>query len=127
VRTIIYGCTCLTALCQCRQPNEFTEKQYILASGDSVYVRELKISIHNKGCSMHWISEKDKPSYETAYCDLDVRHGNEQVQYLNNNEPVYAGEAEVTIGKINPWGTPKDSLPACNCNVTVKKVAGTHR
>jgi hypothetical protein len=127
MRAILFGTICLLTFSGCQEPVQFTEKDYVLTSGDSLYVSELKITIHNKGCGTKWISEKDRSAYEVPYCSLEIRQDNEQVQYLNNNEPVYAGEAEVRIGKINPWGRPQDSLPAYSCMVMVKKVAGTHR
>lgn len=116
---------CVTILCCVQAP--FTEKRLIIASGETVRIDELKISITNKGCGRKWMSEKDKPSYEVPYCELEVKYRDSLLHFSGGWGPFFAGAAEIRIDKMNPWGREEDSIPAYGCRVIINKAQDTHR
>lgn len=103
------------------QPKEFTEKKSVIASGKTVRIKELGISITNKGCGRKWIAENGKPESEIPYCELIIKHGDSSLFTSAAFAPLYIGEAQVRMDKINPWGREEDSVPAGGCRVVVRR------
>jgi hypothetical protein len=105
------------------QPKEFTKKKLVIASKETLKVKQLDLSITNNGCGRKWIVEGDKPGYETPYCDLVIKNKDSIIHAGSNFDPVYIGNIEITLDKINPWGREEDSVPPGGCRIWVRKVA----
>ena len=118
---------CSVLLTACSAPAGFTERRLVIASGETVRVNELKISITNKGCGRKWIVEDGKVAHEVPYCDLEVRYRDSTQHFSTGWGPFYAGAAEIRIDKMNPWGREEDSIPPYGCRVIINKAADTHR
>ena len=106
------------------QPKPFTEKTIIIAAKQTVKVPELNLSITNNGCGRKWIVEGDNPAYEKPFCGLVIQQKDSTVTGGGDFKPLYIGNVEITIDKMNPWGREEDSVPAGGCRVLVKKVEG---
>lgn len=105
------GCT--------HQPKEFSDQKLVIASNETVKIRELDLSITNNGCGRQWESGEEKP-----YCELVIQRKDATVRAGTNFKPVYIGNIEITIDKMNPWRREEDSVPAGGCRVWVRKVKG---
>ena len=116
-------CFFITVGCS-SQPKPFTERKIIIASKETVKVPELNLSITNNGCGRKWLSEEDKPSYERPYCDLIIKQKDSTITGGGDFKPIYVGNVEITIEKMNPWGVVEDSVPPGGCRVLVRKVEG---
>ncbi len=119
----IAACFFITAGCS-SQPKEFTDKKLIIASKETVKVKELDLSITNNGCGRKWLSEGDKPAYERAYCDLLIKLKDSTIYAGGDFKPVYIGNIEITVDRMNPWGVTEDSVPPGGCRVWLRKVEG---
>ncbi len=105
-------------------PKPFTERKIVIARNETVKVPELNLSITNNGCGRKWISEGDKPSYERPFCGLVVKLKDSTVTGGGNFKPIYIGNVQISIEKMNPWGVAEDSVPPGGCRVLVRKVEG---
>lgn len=64
----IAACFFITAGCNSQLQKEFTEKKLVIASQQTVTVKELGLSITNNGCGREWIGGAERP-----YCDLVIK------------------------------------------------------
>ena len=117
------ACFLLIAGCS-SQPKPFTEKKIVIASKETVKVPELNLSITNNGCGRKWISEDDKPSFERPYCDLLIKRKDSTISAGGDFKPVFIGNIEITLDRINPWGREEDSVPPGGCRVWIRKLDG---
>ena len=120
---VITACFFIAAGCS-SQSKPFTERKIVIASQQTVKVPELNLSITNNGCGRKWLSEQDKPSYERPYCDLIIKQKDSTITGGGDFEPIYIGNVEITIDKMNPWGREEDSVPPGGCRVLVRKIVG---
>ena len=118
---VITACFFIAAGCS-SQSKPFTERKIVIASQQTVKVPELNLSITNNGCGRKWLSEKDKPSYERPYCDLIIKQKDSTVTGWGDFKPIYIGNVEISIEKMNLWGVFEDSVPPGGCRVLVRKI-----
>ena len=108
----------MTAGCS-SQPKEFTDKKLVIPSKQTVKIKELDLSITNNGCGRQWESGAERP-----YCDLVIKRNDSTLHAGGDFKPVYIGNIEITIDKINPWGKEEDSIPPGGCRVWIRKLEG---
>jgi hypothetical protein len=120
---VITACFFITTGCSSK-PKEFTEKELVIASKQTIKVRELDLSITNNGCGRQWIVEEGKPAAERPYCDLVINRKGSTIHAGSDFKPVYIGNIEIVIDKMNPWGREEDSVPPGGCRVWVRRLAG---
>ncbi len=105
----------------------FEDQRLIIPVNKTIRVKGADLSITNKGCGRKWMATEGKPAYEQPYCSLELRYNGKTSLFSEGYGPFYAGEMEVRIEKMNPWGGEEDSIPPGGCRVLVRKVPGTHR
>ncbi len=120
----ILACFFTVAGCSSQPQKEFTKKKLVIASKETVKVNELNLSITNNGCGREWFSEKGKPAYEKAFCDLIIKWKDSTIHAGDSYKSVYFGNIEVKLDKMNPWGREEDSVPPGGCRVWVRKLSG---
>ena len=54
----------------CSTTKEFTDREIIVESNQTVAIKELDLKITNKGCGRDWVSDDIGQSYEKPVCDL---------------------------------------------------------
>lgn len=109
---------CLFVVAGCNRPTKpFSEKKLIIATNQTVKIKELDLSITNNGCGRQWESGSERP-----YCELIIKHKESTINAGNSFEPVHIGNIEITIDKMNPWGRQEDSVPAGGCRLLVRKL-----
>jgi hypothetical protein len=96
---------------------EFTQKKLVIASKETAKVKELGLSITNNGCGREWESGGERP-----YCDLVIKHKDSTIRAGGDFKPVYIGNIEITIDKMNPWSRTEDSVPPGGCRVIVTRL-----
>ncbi len=116
-------CFIITAGCS-SQVKDFTERKLIIASNQTVKIKELDLSITNHGCGRKWLSEGDNLPFERPYCDLVIKCKDSSFTAGEDFNPVYFGSIEITVDKMNPWGRLEDSIPPGGCQVWVRRVEG---
>ncbi len=114
----ITACFFITAGCS-SQPKKFTDKKVVVASKETVKIKELDLSITNNGCGRQWESGGERP-----YCELIIKCKDSTIYAGGNFKPVYIGNIEITLDKINPWGREEDSVPPGGCRVWIRKLEG---
>ena len=119
---VIAGCAIVAGCSERQKP--FTEKRIIVASKQTIKIKELGMTITNNGCGRKWVSDGDNPSYEKAYCDIVIERDGKTIKAGKDQEPVYFGDLEIDIERMNPWGREEDSVPPGGCRLRVKRVAG---
>jgi hypothetical protein len=82
------------------------------------------MTITNNGCGRKWIVEGDHPAFERAYCDIAINRGDKTIRAGNDSNPVYIGDVEIDIERMNPWGREEDSVPPGGCRLWVRRVGG---
>ncbi|HEV7783314.1 MAG TPA: hypothetical protein VGO58_18690 [Chitinophagaceae bacterium] len=106
----------------CSSPSKpFTEKRYTLASKETLKIGELNMTIINNGCGRKWIVEGEHPAFERAYCDIVINRGDTTMHAGNDSDPVYIGDIEIDIERMNPWGSWEDSIPPGGCRLRIKR------
>lgn len=115
----IIACFLIIAGCSSQSPKEFKEKKLIVASKETVKIKQLDLSVTNNGCGRQWVSGEERP-----YCDLIIKHKDSIFYAGSNFKPVYIGNIEITIDRMNPWGREEDSVPAGGCRIWVRKIEG---
>ena len=100
---------------------EFQDKKITVASNETVNIKELDLKITNEGCGRYWKTENDPPS-EIPYCGLVIMHKDSIIRAGTSFHPFYIGNIEITIDRMNPWGTMEDSVPPGGCRLWVKKL-----
>ena len=107
----------------CSNPSKpFIEKKLVIASKETVKIPELDLSITNDGCGRKWVVKGDKPGYEIPYCGLLIKQKDSAIHGGSDFTPIYIGNVEITIEKMNPWGAEEDSVPPGGCRVLVRKL-----
>jgi hypothetical protein len=101
---------------------QFTQKKLVIARNETAKVKELGLSITNNGCGREWDDGGERP-----YCDLVIKHKDSTVHAGGDFKPVYIGNIEVTIDKMNPWGRIEDSVPPGGCRVVITRIIDIHR
>ena len=101
---------------------EFTERKLVIASKQTVKVKELGLSITNYGCGRRWESTDGKTGTERPYCELEIKYKDSVINAGNDFQPIFIGDAQIQMDKINPWGQEEDSIPPGGCRLWVKKV-----
>jgi hypothetical protein len=114
----IAACFFIAAGCS-SQPKEFTDKKLMIDSKQTVQINDLDLSITNNGCGRKWVGGAEQP-----YCDILIKWKDSTITAGADFRPVYIGNIEITIDKMNPWGREEDSLPAGGCRVWVRKLEG---
>lgn len=105
-------------------PKQFTEKSILLLNKETVVIKEVDISVTNNGCGRKWISAEGQPSYEKAYCDLVIKNGDSTIHAGADYKPVYFGNIEIKLEKMNPWGKEENGIPPGGCRIWVRKLEG---
>ena len=82
-------------------------------------IKELDLSITNNGCGRQWESGSEIP-----YCELIIKCKDSTIYAGSNFKPVYIGNIEIKLDRINPWGREEDSVPPGGCRVWVRKLEG---
>jgi len=68
------------------------------------------------------VVDKDKPGYESPYCDLVIRYRDSTVHAGSDFKPVQISNIEITLDRINPWGREEDSIPPGGCRLLIRKL-----
>lgn len=118
----ISACVYLLVVGCMSRPDKFTEKKLIVASKQTVVIKELSMSITNAGCGRKWISEDDKPAYERAYCDLTVKLKDSIYHFGDSFSPLYIKNLKLVVDKMNPWGREEDSIPPGGCRIIITRL-----
>lgn len=119
----IAACFFITAGCS-SQPKQFKEKKLIIPSNQTVKIDEIDLSITNHGCGREWVNgEGDRPM-EKVFCDLKITLKDSVIISGHDQKPVYIGNYQVTIDRMNPWNRVEDSIPPGGCRVWVRRVEG---
>jgi hypothetical protein len=108
----------------CAGQTTFTETKLIIPAKKTVRIAEVDLSITNEGCGRSWHAEKGQPGYEKPYCDLLIKRGDKTLKAGADFKPVYMGNLEIKVEKMNPWGREEDSIPPGGCRVWVKLLEG---
>jgi hypothetical protein len=128
MKKIIQQCIALVALAiiaSCgNKPGPFTEKKFTIPAKKTVHISEVDLSITNNGCGRKWVTVDDHPASEKPYCELVIKRNGTTVNAGQDFKPVYIGNLEITIDRMNPWGREEDSIPPGGCRVWVRKVEG---
>ncbi|MEI2738273.1 MAG: hypothetical protein V9F01_05765 [Chitinophagaceae bacterium] len=82
------------------------------------------MAITNNGCGRQWIEEDGKSGTEKPYCDLIIKYKDSIIHAGSDFKPVYIGNIEIVVDKMNPWGREEDSVPPGGCRVWVKRTEG---
>ncbi len=109
----------ISAGCSSQLQKEFTEMKLVIASKQTVTVKELDLSITNNGCGREWVAGAERP-----YCDLEIKRKDSIIHAGGDFKPIYIGNIEILIDKINPWGREEDSIPPGGCRLWVRKLPG---
>jgi len=104
----------------CSSQVTFKEKKFILKNKETIRIKEVDLTITNNGCGRKWLSEKDRPLYEAPYCDLVIKKGDSTITGGADYKPIFIGNLEISLERINPWGATEDSIPPGGCRVWVK-------
>jgi hypothetical protein len=116
---VIVICSMISACMNRSEP--FTEKKIIVASKQTVEIPEIDLSITNNGCGRKWVTEKDRPAFERAYCDLVIQRDKTIIHAGNDSKPVYIGDLQIYIERMNPWGREEDSVPPGGCRLWIRR------
>jgi hypothetical protein len=100
----------------------FNDRKLIIASKETVKVKELDLAITNYGCGRQWESEDGKNGIESPFCNLEIKYKDSIINAGKDFKPIFIGDAEIQLDKINPWGTEEDSIPPGGCRIWVKKI-----
>ncbi len=119
---VITVCIAFTGCSERVKP--FTERRIIVGSKQTVKISELGLTITNNGCGRKWVSDGENPLYEKAYCDIVLEREGKTITAGKDSDPVYFGDLEIDIERMNPWGREEDSVPAGGCRLWVKRVGG---
>ncbi len=84
-------------------------------------MKELDLAITNYGCGRQWESEDGKNGIERPFCNLEIKYKDSIINAGKDFKPIFIGNAEIQLDKINPWGTEEDSIPPGGCRIWVKK------
>jgi hypothetical protein len=122
ITLVFISAFCFAAIACMYPPEKFTEKRLIIASKETVRIKELGMSITNGGCGRKWISEDGKPAYERPYCDLLVKIKDSTWRFGDSFEPLYIKNLKLVVDKMNPWGNAEDSVPPGGCRIIVTKL-----
>lgn len=115
--------TCSIMVTGCgNSAKEFMERKLIIASKQTVEVKELGLSITNYGCGRQWESVDGKNGIEKPYCELEIQYKDSIINAGSDYRPIFIGDAEIQLDKINPWGKEEDSIPPGGCRLLVKRV-----
>ncbi|MBC7874682.1 MAG: hypothetical protein H7Y01_11825 [Ferruginibacter sp.] len=114
----ITACIFISAGCT-SQPKEFKERKLVIASKETVRVKELDLTITNNGCGRKWTNSEERP-----YCELLIKYKDSTIHAGDDFNPVYIGNIEIDIDRMNPWGREEDSVPPGGCRLWVRKLAG---
>jgi hypothetical protein len=98
---------------------EFKDKKLVIASKQTVKIKELDLSITNNGCGREWVAGAERP-----FCGLIIKRKDSTIHAGGDFKPVYIGNIEITMDRMNPWGREEDSVPPGGCRVWVKKLEG---
>lgn len=109
----------VSAGCNSQLQKEFTERKLLIASKQTVTVKELSLSITNNGCGREWVDGAERP-----YCDLEIKRKDSIIHAGADFKPIYIGNIEIRIDKMNPWGRVEDSIPPGGCRLLVRKLPG---
>lgn len=115
---------CLSVVFSCADRQSFKEGKFIIPPRQTIQVSSIGLTITNQGCGRKWINEGNKPGYEKPYCDLVISKGEKTIMAGSDFQPVYLGNIQVQVEKINPWNTIEDSIPPGGCRVLVKLLEG---
>ena len=105
-------------------PKPFVERKIVIGNNETVKVPELNLSITNNGCGRKWVSDDGKPMYEKPFCGIVAKQKDSTITGGGDFKPIYVGNVEITIEKMNPWGVVEDSVPPGGCRVLIRKVDG---
>ncbi len=106
----------------CSSTKEFTDREIIVESKETVVIKELDLKITNKGCGRQWESKEGKEPYETAYCEL-VYQLKDSVKYAGDSyKPVYFGDIEIKLTGMNPWSAAEKGIPGGGCRLSIKRI-----
>jgi len=114
----IAACFFLSTGCSSQPPKEFKERKLVIASKETVRVKELDLSITNNGCGRKWTNTEERP-----YCDLVIKYKDSTISAGHDFTPVRIGNIEIDIDRMNPWGREEDSVPPGGCRLWVRKLA----
>jgi len=99
----------------------FADRKLIIASKETVMVKELGLTLTNYGCGRQWQSEDGKNGIEKPYCNLEIKYKDSIINAGKDFNPIFIGDAEIKLDKINPWGVEEDSIPPGGCRILIKK------
>jgi hypothetical protein len=100
-------------------PEKFTEKRLVIASKQTVSIKELNLSITNGGCGRKWMTDNGG---ERPYCDLTVKMKDSTWRFGDSFDPLYINNLKLVIDKMNPWGRTEDSVPPGGCRIIVTRL-----
>jgi hypothetical protein len=109
--------------CKKADKKEFTEKMITIAANDSVSIKEIDLTVINQGCGREWYKMDGEHSGERPYCELLIRHKDLSRAVSQRSDPIYIGEVEILVDKINPWGREEDSIPPGGCRLLVRRTS----
>ena len=129
--TLISATICLLAISCMSQPEKFTEKRIIIASKQTVKIKELDMSITNNGCYPKWTNSEDKMAateiFPKASCDIVIKIKDSTCHYYNSSSPLYIKNIKIVVDQTNPWDRKEDSIPQGGCRIIVTRLPDLSR
>lgn len=111
------GCT--------QKAGNFTERSLVVKKDETVRIRELDMSITNKGCGRKWMVNNGG---ESPFCELEVKVSDSVYHFGNSFDSLVIKDLSLKIDKMNPWNVMEDSVPGGGCRIIVTKLpAGSSR
>ncbi len=96
---------------------EFTDSKFIIASKNTIKIKELDLSITNDGCGREWVGDMEKP-----YCDLKIKFKDSAFSAGRDFKPIRFRNIEIEVDQMNPWNKEEDSIPPGGCSVWIRRV-----
>lgn len=106
----------------CSSQKDFKDTLIVVKKGETVKIKELGLKITNKGCGREWVSNDGGESSERPVCELTYVLGDSTKHAGNSFKPVYFGNIEISIEKMNVWSKEEDGVPAGACRLLIKKL-----
>lgn len=105
----------------CTSQKDINDTLVIVKRGETVKVKGLDLKITNKGCGREWVSDGGE-SYEKPVCELAYVLGDSTKYGGRSYKPVYFGDIEISIEKMNVWNKEEDGVPGGACRLWIRKL-----
>lgn len=113
------ACSLLVAGSCTQKTTNFTAKTIVVKRDETIRIRELGMSITNKGCGRMWMTDNGG---EQAFCELEVKVSDSVYRFGRSYDSLVIKDVSLRIDKMNPWNNMEDSVPGGGCRIVVTKL-----